>query len=328
MESKLKELYQDPEIGLSSKNNFFNKAKQYIPNLKLKDVDNFLKSLSVSQITKPINTKDREYNTIKSFGVSNNYQIDLFNLPYSSKNKNYKYLLTCIDVYSRYVQVIPIRTKTGPVVLDAFKKIINEMGICKNLNCDEGAEFVYKPFLNYCEEKDITVWMSNPEQENKNSIIERFHRTLRIIILRYCLVKGTTYINDLHKIIMNYNSNKHSSINARPIDVWKGNAQPEQYINNVEINFKVGDRVRHINKKRTFDKSSSSTNYTAKVYTITKIEGNSIYLDELKKPFRNYELIKAVEDNNENTDKYVINDENERRNNKIQRARIRSGIFS
>ena len=33
MESKLKELYQDPEIGLSSKNNFFNKAKQYIPNL-------------------------------------------------------------------------------------------------------------------------------------------------------------------------------------------------------------------------------------------------------------------------------------------------------
>ena len=31
---------------------------------------------------------------------------------------------------------------------------------------------------------------------------------------------------------------------------------------------------------------------------------------------------------NDNTNKYVINDENERRNNKIKRARIRSGIFS
>jgi hypothetical protein len=48
-----------------------------------------------------------------------------------------------------------------------------------------GAEFKYAPFRKYLDGNNITLWVSNPEQENKNAITERFHRTIENLILRY-----------------------------------------------------------------------------------------------------------------------------------------------
>jgi transposase InsO family protein len=79
----------------------------------------------------------------------------------------------------------------------------------KNLNIDDGAEFKYTPFRKYLNDNDITLWVSNPEQENKSAIVERFHRTLRGLILKYELVNNKTYIQDLQKLISNYNHNYH-----------------------------------------------------------------------------------------------------------------------
>lgn len=327
MEAKLKELYEDPEIGLSSKDKFYKRVKQIIPHITLKEVDEFLKKQAVTQIIKPVNTKARTYNTIISLGVRNNYQIDIFILPYPNQNKKYKYLLTCIDVYSRFADVEPLHNKTGNSVLEAFKTIIQRMGVCKNLNCDEGSEFIYTPFQRYCKDNDIHVWMSDPEQENKNSIIERWHRTLRNMILKYCLVKGKGYIDDLRKLIHNYNNNEHSTIgNIKPIDIWEGRQEPHQDIHKIEMKFKVGDRVRHVVKKSSFDKASSTTTYTIKIYTISRIEKNSIYLDELKKPYRDYELVLAVENNNDKASEFNKKIIEDQRQEKIQRMIKRSGI--
>jgi hypothetical protein len=329
MDSKLKELYENPEIGLSSKTKFYKKAKEVIPNLTLKQVDDFLKSQAVSQIVKPINKKDRVFNTIVSFGVRNNCQTDIFILPHPQQNKGFKYALTLIDVYSRYAFVKPLKTKSGDVVFNAFKEILTENGNFVNCNLDLGSEFIYAPFVKYCEDKDIKLWYSDPEQSNKNSIIERFHRTLRNLILKYIVIKNKSYIDDLPKIIKNYNSTEHRTIGANPIDIWQGKTHPKQKIVKVDMEFKVGDRIRHVVKKATFDKASSTTNYTVKVYTITRIEGNSIYVDELKKPFRDFEIVKAVEDKNENKAiEYNKKVDEDKRQDKIKRRLAREGMDS
>jgi hypothetical protein len=41
----------------------------------------------------------------------------------SSYNKGFKYLLTCIDVFSRYAWVVPLKDKTGKTLKDAFQVI-------------------------------------------------------------------------------------------------------------------------------------------------------------------------------------------------------------
>ena len=48
-------------------------------------------------------------------------EIELF----SSKNKNVKYLLCVIDVFTKYALVKPLKDKKGKTVLNAFIEIVN-----------------------------------------------------------------------------------------------------------------------------------------------------------------------------------------------------------
>ena len=42
---------------------------------------------------------------------------------FSRSNKGYKYLLTVIDVFSKYGWIVPLKTKTGKQVTQAFRKL-------------------------------------------------------------------------------------------------------------------------------------------------------------------------------------------------------------
>ena len=320
----LKKLYYDPETGLQSKDKLYRKAKAIDKSITLKIVKEFLDNQPTAQITKQHTIKAKDYDTITSPAVQNNYQMDLMYLPDPSSNKNAKYLLTCVDVFSRFAFVRVLKDKTGKTVFSAFKELLeNESGICKNLNLDLGSEFIYTPFVEYCQKKKIKLWFSNPEQDNKNSIIERFHRTLRNMILKYSVSFGKSYIDDIQKLIHNYNYTFHSTIKNRPIDVWMGDASNKQKVNNVIHSFQVNDRVRHLQLKKVFDKRSSSSTFTKKIFTITKIQGHSYYLDDLMKPFRNHELVLAVGDNIvSDYDKQVIENSKKETNDRRLRREL------
>ena len=63
----------------------------------------------------------------------------------SSKNKNFKYLLCVIDVFTKYSWVKPLKDKKGKTVLNAFIEIVNESNRKPNkLWIDQGREFYNK----------------------------------------------------------------------------------------------------------------------------------------------------------------------------------------
>ena len=144
------------------------------------------------------------------------------------------------------------------------------------------------------------------------------------MILKYTVANGKSYIDILPDLIDNYNSSYHRTIDGEPDDIWNGKTTNNQNIHRIETTFKVGDKVRHLVDKSTFDKKSSTSTYTKTIYTITKKEGNSLYLDDLKKPYREFELIKAVGDNM-NTE-YDDKAKEDNRQARIQRRLRREGI--
>lgn len=145
----LHKLYYDAETGFQSKEKLYKKAKSIDKSITLKMVKKFLDEQATSQITKQV-TKNKVYETIVSPAVRNNYQMDIMYLPHPTLNKNFKYLLTCIDVFSRYAFVKPLKRKTGDEVFNAFKEMTKENGMPVNINLDEGTEFRYKPFQKIC----------------------------------------------------------------------------------------------------------------------------------------------------------------------------------
>ena len=60
-------------------------------------------------------------------GLDETWQADLVEMqPYSRENKGYKYLLTVIDVFSKFAWAIPIQNKTGENVSIAMKSILTK----------------------------------------------------------------------------------------------------------------------------------------------------------------------------------------------------------
>ena len=62
---------------------------------------------------------------------------------FAKLNKGYRYLLTCIDIFSKFSWVIPLKDKKGITIKNALEKIFNERKP-KFLWTDRGTEFYNK----------------------------------------------------------------------------------------------------------------------------------------------------------------------------------------
>src|SRR5271156_6390736 len=103
-------------------------------------------------------------------------------------NKGYHYILTVIDVFSKFAWAIPLKNKTAQTIIDAFKLIFKESGEalssgaasprhCIKLWTDLGSEFTNEAFKNFCKENNIEPYQTY--DEGKAVVIEIFNRTLK-----------------------------------------------------------------------------------------------------------------------------------------------------
>ena len=83
--------------------------------------------------------------------IDNTWTADLVDIqPYSRWNKGYKYLLTVLDVFSKYAWVAPIKDKKGETITNAFSGIINKSKRKPAyLWTDKGTEFYNSNFKDY-----------------------------------------------------------------------------------------------------------------------------------------------------------------------------------
>jgi hypothetical protein len=93
--------------------------------------------------------------------------------------KNFRYLVTCIVVFSHYAWSIIIKKKLPKSVLDDFKIIIRHSGKKpNNLKSDQRTEFLNTEFKEYLTEIDMGHF--NVNSELKASEVERSNRTMTI----------------------------------------------------------------------------------------------------------------------------------------------------
>ena len=66
-------------------------------------------------------------------GIDEMWASDLIDMQVFQKiiMKKIKYLLTVIDIFSKFVLIIPLKRKTGQEVANAFSKILKERNLVK-----------------------------------------------------------------------------------------------------------------------------------------------------------------------------------------------------
>ena len=292
-----------------------------------KQVQDWLSQQDVYTLHKPARRHYKRSRVIVP-GINAQFQADLVDVQKLSRyNKGYKYLLTCIDIFSKYAWVVPLKTKQGQELVKAFKNILSSGRKPIKLQTDQGTEFLNRVFQKYLRENNIDFFTVNSGL--KASVVERFNRTFKNKMYKYFTAKNTLcYIDVLSQLVKSYNNTYHRSIKMKPSQVTKANEDKVwdtlyggDVQKRVRFKFQVGDRVRISKAKRIFEKSYLP-NFTEEMFTIYKRFARQVPVYKLKDDageildgaFYEPELQKVIK----NDDVYRVE--------KILRKRKRNGV--
>lgn len=258
-------------------------------------IENYINKKEEVQILKETKKNKNKLGHIISLIPNSIWQMDIFfMMKFYKSNHGYKYILCCIDVFTRKVYCEPIKDKSNENVLDAFKLILKKAdAIPYVITSDNDSTFLSTLFNSYCEKHKIALKPVVLNDHHSLGIIDRFAKTLKIALnKRFIKYNNTNWVNHLDKIIYNYNNTPHGSLEEiKPNDALLPENAAIIYEINLEKSkkqkssfknpFKINDKVRILNKDSFAKKTEGK--YSKEIYIIKNIDGKTLTLDNNKK---------------------------------------------
>ncbi len=282
-EAILKNLYYNISSPTSYRgvNQLFLVAKEILPNLRKDQVRNWLRKQKTYSIHYPIKSNFKRNPIISKF-IDHNWHGDLIEIPFSTYNHNFRYILMVIDNLSKFGWAEPLKDKKAQTVKKAFIKILRTSKRKPIiLTTDAGKEFTNQSLKKYLRWRKIKHLVAR--DFSKAAVVERWNRTIKEKVFKY-LTKNKTknFIDVLPEIISGYNNTIHSRTKYKPIDVNRSNEKiiyrnlfKKTTIQEKQL-FKIGDRVRLQLIRGDFDKGYLP-NYTDEIFRIHKVLYTSPY---------------------------------------------------
>ena len=198
MEKILSQVYYDQSspVSYSGKLAVYKAAKALYPKTTRRKVATWLSKQFTCTMRKSVRYHFKT-NRVFAEGIDYQGQADLADMGSVQKyNYGFRYLLTCIDVFSKYAWAISLRNKTSTNLVSAFKTILSSNRKPTFLQTDDGTEFknpVFQQFL-----KDNGIKFFTTRSEEKANIVERFNPTLKTKTWKHFTAKN------IHTVLMYY----------------------------------------------------------------------------------------------------------------------------
>ena len=106
--------------------------------------------------------------------------MDLVDLQKLAKyNKGYKYLLTVIDVLSKFAWVEPLKSKSATVMVEALQRLWTRLGdrLPEKVQTDSGGEFYNAKVQAFFKKQGVNHFSTHGDAHG--SVVERWNRTLK-----------------------------------------------------------------------------------------------------------------------------------------------------
>jgi len=192
-------------------------------------------------------------------GITDLFQADLVEMQNLSRyNDGYRYILTCVDVFSKRAFALPVKDKRGSTVENAFEIIFTEAAP-NMLLTDRGTEFLNREVQSIFQKYNIHhYWSLN--DTIKAACVKRFNRTLKTRMFRYLTHCNTNWwVDILSYLVKAYNSSFHRTIGMAPDDVTVSNEKEiaqHMFPKKPKLVWKynIGDKVRISKFKQIFEK--------------------------------------------------------------------------
>lgn len=126
-----------------------------------------------------------------------------------------EHLLVIVDYYSRYFEVVIMRSTTSTKVIQALQPIFARFGIPFSLRTDNGSQLVSEEFLQFLVENGVEHRTTTPLWPQANGEVERQNRSL-MKALRIAKVEGKDWRTELSQFLTAYRSTPHTTTGATP----------------------------------------------------------------------------------------------------------------
>lgn len=276
---RLAKIFNDPgnPAGFSTIDKLWRAVNKSIPKINIKK---WLESQNAYTLHRPIRKRFKR-NRFSVTNIDDLWQADLNDLKSLSKdNDGYIYILTVIDVFSKFAWGVPLYRKTGVEITNAFEKIFKSSGRKPvHLQTDKGKEFINATFQSFLKKQDVGYYHTN-NPDVKACVVERLNRTLKYRMWKYFTQQNThRYVEVLPKLVKAYNNTKHTTIRMKPSEVTEGNIRlvwhntHDKFRNNnytQKESLLVGDHVRISNEKLKFEKGYEQ-NWSEEVFLIVSV---------------------------------------------------------
>ena len=260
----------------------FGSLKEVLKDAKAKDDTITYEDVKGWKASKPFGQKAKPYGT-NSFVADEpyqEYQCDLFFWPKPrtsekqakravwrddkriwSRNTN---ALLMVDIFTKYTQVVPLKGKTEPEVIDGIIECLKLMKRKpKSMYMDSEGAFVGKVSKAYFESENIEYFFTRGHA----AVAERQIRTVKELLYRRIEHDGRDWVDVIQEVLQTYNQKMvHTVTKFTPVDAMKpGNLAQVKF--NLELRAKkqrtypdleVGDYVRVFYQKDKLDKERHS----------------------------------------------------------------------
>jgi len=187
-DNQLDKIYYNPQDpgSFGGVTRLLKRAKEVgIPEISQAKVRDYLRDQQAYTLHKPARKHFLRNRTITG-AIDKQWQADLADMQsLASSNSGYKYILTVIDIFSKFAWAIPIKSKSSKDMVPAFETLFKKSAPRKpeRLQTDAGKEFLNKDVQALFKQKHIHHFFS--ASDNKAAVVERFNRTLKTRIWTY-----------------------------------------------------------------------------------------------------------------------------------------------
>ena len=212
--------FQDPG-SFGGIDRLLRRVKQlHVASVNFQDVVEYLGGEQDYTLHKPAR-RHYQRNHIYVGGIDTQWQADLADMQgLACQNDGMRYLLTVIDVFSKFAWVEPVKTKDAPAVTAAFRNMLNGAAPRRprRLQTDKGKEFFNASFANLMRHFNIQHFSSDSDQNT--AVVKRFNRTIKKRLWTHMSDKGTVrWLEVLQKLVVSYNHSYHRSIGMPPAEI-------------------------------------------------------------------------------------------------------------
>ena len=140
----------------------------------------WLKSVETYTLHRPVRRKFRR-NKVYVPRIDHQWDADLMDMSQiAESNEGYKFVLLTIDIFSRYVWTVPLKSKRADEVRQAFVNVFQERKP-KYLRTDKGGEFISAKTEQFFKSHGVHHFVTQNE-EIKANYAERAIKTIKMKI--------------------------------------------------------------------------------------------------------------------------------------------------